>query len=108
MVKEWATVLYWHNGRAVLRYGSNSGLGSCAARSTCRSYILNNIGPKTEYQLELEVSQPLIVGQKIEVGGSLKPVYYVQQCLFTLPHYLAFLSAVGLCNFFFKINLLSF
>ncbi|MDR5615993.1 SoxR-reducing system protein RseC [Arsenophonus sp.] len=68
MVKEWATVVYWHNGRAVLRYGSNSGCGSCAARSTCGSYILNKIGPKTEYQLELEASQPLIVGQKIEVG----------------------------------------
>lgn len=68
MVKEWATVVRWHNGRAVLRYGSNSGCGSCAARSTCGSYILNKIGPKTEYQLELEVSQPLVVGQKVEVG----------------------------------------
>lgn len=68
MVKEWATVVRWHNGRAVLRYGSNFGCGSCAARSTCGSYILNKIGPKTEYQLELEVSQPLVVGQKVEVG----------------------------------------
>lgn len=68
MVKEWATVVYWDNGRAVLRSGSNFGCGSCTARSTCGSYILNKIGPKTEYQLELEVSQPLIVGQKIEVG----------------------------------------
>lgn len=68
MVREWATVVRWHNGRAVLQYGSNSVCRSCAAHATCGSYILNKIGPKTEYQLELEITQPLAVGQKVEVG----------------------------------------
>ncbi len=31
MVKEWATVVRWQDGRAVLRYGSSAGCGSCKA-----------------------------------------------------------------------------
>ena len=60
MVKEWATVVRWQNGRALLRYGSSSGCGSCGARKTCGSYALSKIGPNTEH--------PLVEGQKIEVG----------------------------------------
>ncbi|APC12514.1 MULTISPECIES: SoxR-reducing system protein RseC [Providencia] len=68
MVKEWATVVRWQNGRALLRYGSSSGCGSCGARKTCGSYALSKIGPNTEHELEIAIEQPLVVGQKIEVG----------------------------------------
>lgn len=68
MVKEWATVIHWHEGRALLRYGSSSGCGSCQARAACGSYLLNKIGPETVHQLELPVAQPLVEGQKVEVG----------------------------------------
>ncbi|WP_272573534.1 SoxR-reducing system protein RseC [Providencia sp. PROV259] len=68
MVKEWATVIRWQNGRALLRYGSSSGCGSCGARKTCGSYALSKIGPNTEHELEIAIEQPLVVGQKIEVG----------------------------------------
>jgi sigma-E factor negative regulatory protein RseC len=107
MVKEWATVVRWHNGRVVLRYGSNSGCGSCAARSTCGSYILNKIGPKTEYQLELEISQPLVVGQKVEVGipeGSLLR----SAMLVYLTPLLGLFIAGGVMQFFFLNQLIIF
>lgn len=68
MVKEWATVIRWQKGRALLRYGSSSGCGSCGARATCGSYALSKIGPNTEHELEIEIEQPLVAGQKIEVG----------------------------------------
>ncbi|MEY0332371.1 SoxR-reducing system protein RseC [Providencia rettgeri] len=68
MVKEWATVVRWQNGRALLRYGSSSGCGSCGARKTCGSYALSKIGPNTEHELEIAIEQPLVEGQKIEVG----------------------------------------
>ena len=68
MVKERATVVHWQQGRALLRYGSSSGCGSCQARAACGSYLLNKIGPETVHQLELPVEQPLVVGQKVEVG----------------------------------------
>ncbi|PQQ38488.1 SoxR-reducing system protein RseC [Photorhabdus laumondii] len=68
MVKEWATVIHWQQGRALLRYGSSSGCGSCQARATCGSYLLNKLGSDGIYQLELEILQPLQPGQKVEVG----------------------------------------
>ncbi|MEK9498164.1 SoxR-reducing system protein RseC [Photorhabdus sp. P32] len=68
MVKEWATVIHWQQGRALLRYGSSSGCGSCQARATCGSYLLNKLGPDGIHQLELEILQPLQPGQKVEVG----------------------------------------
>ncbi|ENU1228909.1 MULTISPECIES: SoxR-reducing system protein RseC [Providencia] len=68
MVKEWATVVRWQNGRALLRYGSSSGCGSCSARKTCGSYALSKIGPNTEHELEIAIEQPLVEGQKVEVG----------------------------------------
>lgn len=68
MVKEWATVVRWQNGRALLRYGSSSGCGSCGAGKTCGSYALSKIGPNTEHELEIAIEQPLVEGQKIEVG----------------------------------------
>ncbi|BET97437.1 SoxR-reducing system protein RseC [Xenorhabdus taiwanensis] len=68
MVKEWATVVRWHKGRALLRYGSSSGCGSCQTKTTCGSYLLEKIGPESIHQLELEISQPLQPGQKVEVG----------------------------------------
>ncbi|EKT55783.1 SoxR-reducing system protein RseC [Providencia sneebia] len=68
MIKEWATVIHWHQGRAILRYGSSSGCGSCSARAACGSYALSKIGPNTEHQLEVAIEQPLAIGQKVEVG----------------------------------------
>ncbi|MDX7989131.1 SoxR-reducing system protein RseC [Xenorhabdus sp. 12] len=68
MVKEWATVVHWQQGRALLRYGSSSGCGSCQAKAACGSYLLEKIGPENIHQLELEISQPLQPGQKVEVG----------------------------------------
>ncbi|PHM73635.1 SoxR-reducing system protein RseC [Xenorhabdus kozodoii] len=68
MVKEWATVVRWQKGRALLRYGSSSGCSSCQAKAACGSYLLEKIGPESIHQLELEITQPLQPGQKVEVG----------------------------------------
>ncbi|MDR0217975.1 MAG: SoxR-reducing system protein RseC [Enterobacteriaceae bacterium] len=68
MVKEWATVIRWQQGRALLRYGSSSGCGSCQAKAGCGSYLLEKLGPESIYQLELEIAQPLQPGQKVEIG----------------------------------------
>ncbi|MDC9594575.1 SoxR-reducing system protein RseC [Xenorhabdus sp. IM139775] len=68
MVKEWATVVRWQKGRALLRYGSSSGCSSCQAKTACGSYLLEKIGPESIHQLEVDISQPLQPGQKVEVG----------------------------------------
>ncbi|ATM94817.1 SoxR reducing system protein RseC [Yersinia frederiksenii] len=70
MMKEWATVISWQNGVALLRCEPHSGCGSCNARSGCGSHLLNELGPESEHQLKIAISQPLEPGQKVEVGIS--------------------------------------
>lgn len=38
------------------------------SRAACGSYLLNKLGPEAEHQLEIPVSEPLVTGQKVEVG----------------------------------------
>lgn len=94
MVKEWATVVHWQQGRALLRYGSSSGCGSCQARAACGSYLLNKIGPETVHQLELPVEQPLVVGQKWKLVSQ-KIVYFAPLCWFILLLCWDYLSLQG-------------
>ena len=70
MMKEWATVISWKNGVALLRCEPHSGCGSCNARTGCGSHLLNELGPESEHQLKIAISLPLEVGQKVEVGIS--------------------------------------
>ncbi|MGP6378781.1 SoxR-reducing system protein RseC [Yersinia bercovieri] len=70
MMREWATVISWKNGIALLRYEPQSGCGSCSTRSGCGSHLLNELGPESDHQLQIAISQPLEPGQKVEVGIS--------------------------------------
>ncbi|CQJ56655.1 SoxR reducing system protein RseC [Yersinia intermedia] len=70
MMKEWATVISWQDGVALLRCEPQSGCGSCNARTGCGSHLLNELGPESEHQLQIAISQPLEPGQKVEVGIS--------------------------------------
>lgn len=70
MMKEWATVISWQNGIALLRCEPHSGCGNCHSRRGCGSHLLNELGPETDHQLQVEISQPLEPGQKVEVGIS--------------------------------------
>lgn len=70
MMKEWATVISWQNGVALLRCEPHSGCGSCNARTGCGSHLLNKLGPESEHQLKIAISHPLEPGQKVEVGIS--------------------------------------
>lgn len=100
MVKEWATVIHWHQGRALLRYGSSSGCGSCQARGACGSYLLNKIGPETVHQLELSIEQPLVEGQKVEVGIPENNLLLSAMLVYLTPLIGLFIAA-GLASFWF-------
>lgn len=68
MMKEWATVVSWQQGVALLRCEPKAGCGSCTARSGCGAQALNELVPETEHHLRLPIAQPLEPGQRIEVG----------------------------------------
>lgn len=68
MMKQWATVVSWHQGVARLRCEPKAGCGNCTARSGCGARALNELVPKTEHQLQVRIEQPLKPGQRVEVG----------------------------------------
>ncbi|MEA9392427.1 SoxR-reducing system protein RseC [Acerihabitans sp. TG2] len=68
MIKEWATVISWQQGVAQLRCEQHSGCGSCHSQGTCGTSILNKMGPESTQQLNVISTQPLVPGQRVEVG----------------------------------------
>lgn len=43
MIKEWATVVSWHNGMAVLHCEQRSGCSGCQSRKTCGTGLLSEL-----------------------------------------------------------------
>lgn len=68
MLKEWATVISWQNGVATLRCETQAGCNSCHSRSGCGARVLNELGPQTEHHLQVNITQSLEPGQKVELG----------------------------------------
>ncbi|WP_114195345.1 SoxR-reducing system protein RseC [Edaphovirga cremea] len=68
MMKEWATVVSWQKGVALLRCEPQSGCGGCSSRSSCGTRVLNKLGPDARHQLRVDIDQPLEPGQKVELG----------------------------------------
>lgn len=70
MIKEWATVVSWHNGQALVSCDVKSSCSSCSSRAGCGSRVLNKLGPQTEHTIRVPSAEPLSVGQKVELGIS--------------------------------------
>lgn len=70
MIKEWATVISWRDGCALVRCDVKSSCGSCSSRAGCGSRVLNKLGPQTEHTISVPSLQPLVAGQKVELGIS--------------------------------------
>ena len=70
MIKEWATVVSWHNGQALVSCDVKSSCNSCSSRAGCGSRVLNKLGPQTEHTISVPSAEPLVVGQKVELGIS--------------------------------------
>lgn len=68
MIKEWATVVSWQNGLAQVNCDVKSSCNSCASRAGCGSRVLNKLGPQTSHTITVPSAQPLIAGQKVELG----------------------------------------
>ena len=76
MIKEWATVVSWQNGQALVSCDVKASCSSCASRAGCGSRVLNKLGPQTTHTIVVPCDEPLVPGQKVELGiaeGSLPP-----------------------------------
>ena len=79
MIKEWATVVSWHNGVAQVHCDVKASCSSCASRAGCGSRVLNKLGPQTSHTISVPCEQPLAAGQKWS-SGSLKAACWAQRC----------------------------
>jgi sigma-E factor negative regulatory protein RseC len=70
MIKEWATVISWGDGVAKVSCDVKTSCSSCSSRAGCGSRVLNKLGPQTEHTLTVPSAEPLVVGQKVELGIS--------------------------------------
>ncbi|WP_422731386.1 SoxR-reducing system protein RseC [Leclercia pneumoniae] len=68
MIKEWATVVSWQNGVALVSCDVKASCSSCASRAGCGSRVLNKLGPQTTHTLSVPSELPLVKGQKVELG----------------------------------------
>lgn len=68
MIKEWATVVSWNNGIAQVSCDVKSSCNSCSSRAGCGSRVLNKLGPQTNHTISVPCHEPLVVGQKVELG----------------------------------------
>lgn len=66
MIKEWATVVSWQQGVALLRCEPRAGCASCTVRSGCGARAFSQWEPG--HHLRLPIAQPLQPGQRVEVG----------------------------------------
>ncbi|WLI75958.1 SoxR-reducing system protein RseC [Kosakonia sp. H02] len=68
MIKEWATVVSWQNGHALVECDVKASCSSCASRAGCGSRVLNKLGPQTTHTIAVPSAEPLVAGQKVELG----------------------------------------
>ena len=85
MIKEWATVVSWQNGEALLKCDVKTSCGGCASRASCGTRILNKLGPQTEHLLTVISEQPLIPGQKVELGIAEKSLLLSAVIVYLFP-----------------------
>lgn len=50
MIKEWATVVSWHNGVAQVHCDVKASCSSCASRAGCGSRVLNRLAARQSWQ----------------------------------------------------------
>ena len=68
MIKEWATVVSWQNGEALVSCDVKASCSSCASRAGCGTRVLNKLGPQTTHTIVVASDVPLEPGQKVELG----------------------------------------
>ncbi|WOA52727.1 SoxR-reducing system protein RseC [Dickeya solani] len=85
MIKEWATVVSWQAGTAVLLCEQRSGCQSCQSRSSCGTGVLNQIGGAATHRLTVPYSQPLLPGQRVEIGLAESSLLRSAMLVYLLP-----------------------
>lgn len=106
MIKEWATVISWNEGEALLKCDVKTSCSGCASRAGCGTRVLNKLGPQTEHLLTVVSEKPLMTGQKVELGIAEKSLLTSAIIVYMFPLAGLFVFA-GLFQWFFGTDIAS-
>lgn len=104
MMREWATVIAWHDGVATLRCNRQSSCSACQAKATCGVAIMNKVKPNNVLEFKLPVDRHLSVGQQVELGISEANLLYSALLIYMVPLLGLFIGA-GLCHWLLNNDL---
>lgn len=69
MMIETATVIAYQNGVATVQCSAKQGCGGCAVQASCGTKALSALaGEKNAPRFELMVTEPLLVGELVQIG----------------------------------------
>lgn len=104
MIKEWVTVVSWGNGEALLRCDAKTSCTGCAAYSGCGVRVLNKLAPEPRHLFSVPSMEPLILGQRIELGITETGLLSSALLVYMSPLVGLFLCA-GVCQWVFDTDL---
>ncbi|WGE47593.1 SoxR reducing system RseC family protein [Actinobacillus equuli] len=101
MMIETATVIRYQNGLATVQCSVKSACGGCVAKASCGTKSLSALaGEKFAPQLELKVSEPLVIGEQIRIGLAEQTLLRSVFGIYVVPLFVLILSAVGFSQLF--------
>lgn len=101
MMIEQATVVRYENGIATVQCSAKGGCGSCIGKSSCGTKSLSALaGEKLAPQFELQINEPLVVGDKIELGLAERSLLLSAFWLYGLPLFAVIISSVMFSQLF--------
>lgn len=70
MIREWVTVINWHNDIATLRFDRQTSCYGCHDNGDCGINALNHLVPihLQHNEVKVAIGEPLVAGQQVELG----------------------------------------
>lgn len=100
MMREWATVVSWQQGMALLHCQPRKACNNCHSSRGCGGAFSNNTNSNKVHQLQIPISQALVPGQQVELGFSESGLLGCALLVYFLP-LLGLISSSFFCQMLF-------
>ncbi len=99
-MREWATVVSWQQGVALLHCQPRKACNNCHSSRGCGGAFSNNANSNKVHQLQIPISQALVPGQQVELGFSESGLLSCALLVYFLP-LLGLISSSFFCHMLF-------
>lgn len=85
MIESKAQVIWWRDGRALVRAEQQSSCAHCGSHSECGTSVLSKAFGKRNYQVEIVAQQPLQAGEWVVIGVPEQGLVLASLLVYILP-----------------------